>query len=337
MKKTLLLAYIALFITFLGPVLLRDRPAGEDEAAPETPAPAASAGAETPVPAAGAEAETAAAPAPETICLLLEGETVTLDMQEYLAGVLAAEMPASFEPEALKAQAVAARTYAMYCALGKKHGDAQVCADFACCQAWLAEDKLRENWGDQYEANMEKILSAVAETEGEYLSYEGKPVFAAFHSSSAGATEDCGQVWNPRPYLVSVPSPETAEDVPNYISTLDCAPLDFRDTLLSAYPQADFTGEESAWIGERELDESGRVAFVTLGGVKIKGTELRSLFSLRSTAFTLEYRDGRFLFTVTGFGHGVGMSQYGAQVMAGEGADYTQILAHYYPGAVLIS
>lgn len=135
MKKTLLLAYIALFITFLGPVLLRDRPAGEDEQPRRRPLPPQAPERRPLVPAAGAEAETAAAPAPETICLLLEGETVTLDMQEYLAGVLAAEMPASFEPEALKAQAVAARTYAMYCALGKKHGDAQVCADFACCQA----------------------------------------------------------------------------------------------------------------------------------------------------------------------------------------------------------
>ena len=109
----------------------------------------------------------------------------------------------------------------------------------------------------------------------------------------------------------------------------------FRDTLLSAHPEADFTGDASGWVGEISRDESGRVASVVLGGVSVAGTELRSLFSLRSTAFELEY-DGGFHFTVRGYGHGVGMSQYGAKVMAEDGADYRAILAHYYPGCELI-
>ena len=132
-------------------------------------------------------------------------------------------------------------------------------------------------------------------------------------------------------------SPETAEDVPNFVSTVDCTPLDFRDTLLYAHPEADFTGEESGWIGEVRLDGSGRVASAVLGGVSMKGTELRQLFGLRSTAFCLEYTGESFRFTVTGYGHGVGMSQYGANVMAREGGTYTGILAHYYPGTVLVS
>ena len=119
------------------------------------------------------------------------------------------------------------------------------------------------------------------------------------------------------PYLVSVPSPETADDVPNYISTLRCSPIDFRDTVLSAHPEAD-------------------VASVVLGGVEVGGIELRSLFSLRSTAFELTYDSSAFTFTVTGFGHGVGMSQYGADKMARQGADYVQILTHYYPGTILV-
>lgn len=356
MKRTVLLAYTALFITFFVPFMqLR----GQTEAAPplespamESPLPAESQPLPAPPqastlpeessppetsPAPAIEPAMAESPAPEEIVLLLEdGRSQSMDMDEYVLGVLAAEMPAGFEPEALKAQAVAARTYAMYCAAGNKHGSAQVCADFGCCQAWISQDKLRENWGGDYEKNLEKLRSAVSETSGEYLSYEGAPVFAAFHSSSAGKTEDCGQVWNPRPYLVSVDSPETAQDVPNYISRLDCAPLDFRDTVLSACPEADFSGDEAGWIGEIVRDDSGRVASAELGGVKIKGTELRSLFSLRSTAFTLEYSDGRFIFTVTGFGHGVGMSQYGANVMAKSGAGYAGILTHYYPGAALV-
>ncbi len=354
MKRTVLLAYTALFITLFVPFMqLRGQtepaptealpPAEqitppEETAAPEETSPAASAP-QSPAASAPVSPDAApenASPAPQTIAVLTENGTEIMDMQEYIVGVLAAEVPASFAPEALKAQAVAARTYAMYCADGDKHGTAEVCTDFACCQAWISDERMRENWGGDYEPNIEKLRLAAAETEGEYLVYEGEPVFAAFHSSSAGMTEDCGQVWNPRPYLLSVSSPETAADVPNYISRLDCAPLDFRDTVLSLYPQADFSGDESGWIGDIQRDGSGRVSSVVLGGVEIKGTELRSLFSLRSTAFELKYEQGRFIFTVTGFGHGVGMSQYGANVMAQDGSDYAGILSHYYPGTALV-
>ncbi len=356
MKKTVLLAYTALFITFFVPFMqLRGQTEGvlpeeglsvssplpgESEPLPAPPQPGTlpeeSSPPETspspsPAPAAAAE------PAPKEIVLLLDdGTEQNMGLDEYVLGVLAAEMPAAFEPEALKAQAVAARTYAMYCAAADKHGSAQVCGDFGCCQAWISQEKMRENWGADFDMNLAKLQTAVTLTQGEYLAYEGAPVFAAFHSSSAGKTEDCGKVWNPRPYLVSVDSPETANDVPNYISRLDCAPLDFRDIVLSSCPDADFSGDEAEWVGEIIRDESGRVESAELGGVKIKGTQLRSLFSLRSTAFILEYTGGRFIFTVTGFGHGVGMSQYGANVMAKNGSDYAEILTHYYPGAVLV-
>ena len=336
MKKTILLSYLALFIVLGFPLLLQGRSLPQPEAEAPVPSAAESTAPETdsaPAPLAASAGE----PAPDSITVLTDGGAVTMDMQEYLVGVVAAEMPASFQEEALKAQAVAARTYAMYCALGQKHGDAQVCTDYTCCQAWQSEEALRQKWGGDYDACSQKIRAAVEATAGQYLSYEGQPVFAAFHSSSAGATEDCGQVWNPSPYLVSVSSPETAEDVPNFVSTVDCTPLDFRDTLLYAHPEADFTGEESGWIGEVRLDGSGRVASAVLGGVSMKGTELRQLFGLRSTAFCLEYTGESFRFTVTGYGHGVGMSQYGANVMAREGGTYTGILAHYYPGTVLVS
>ena len=336
MKKTILLSYLALFIVLGFPLLLQGRSLPQPEAEAPVPSAAESTAPETdsaPAPLAASAGE----PAPDSITVLTDGGAVTMDMQEYLVGVVAAEMPASFQEEALKAQAVAARTYAMYCALGKKHGEAQVCTDYTCCQAWQSEEALRQKWGGDYDACSQKIRAAVEATAGQYLSYEGQPVFAAFHSSSAGATEDCGQVWNPSPYLVSVSSPETAEDVPNFVSTVDCTPLDFRDTLLYAHPEADFTGEEGGWIGEVRLDGSGRVASAVLGGVSMKGTELRQLFGLRSTAFCLEYTGESFRFTVTGYGHGVGMSQYGANVMAREGGTYTGILAHYYPGTVLVS
>lgn len=346
MKKTVFLAYVALFFCFLLPALRLDRPGPQTPAQAESPtpaspvpaaaAPAPLAGEEEPAPAPSQAPAQAAPPAPETLEVLLpDGSIETMDMQEYLTGVVAAEMPASFALEALKAQAVAARSFALYCAQGDKHGQADVCTDYACCQAWTDDAALREKWGENYDRYAQKIRSAVEETKGEYLSYEGKAVFAAFHSSSAGATEDCGAIWNPLPYLVSVSSPETAGDVPNYVSTLECAPIDFRDVILSAHPEADFSGDEAEWVGELTRDASGRVKSALLGGVAVSGTQLRSLFSLRSTAFELEYTGGSFLFTVTGFGHGVGMSQYGARVLAENGSDYAAILAHYYPGTTL--
>ncbi len=335
MKKVLFLAYTALALVVLLPVAFPRSAGSAEPAAPTAADPALlSLTLDEPLPAQAAMPE--ALPVPETVRLLREnGEIEELALQDYLTGVLAGEMPAAFPEEALKAQAVAARSYTLYCSAAHKHGDADVCADPGCCQAWLSEEQMRVNWGADYEQNLERIRGAVDATEGEALSYQGEPVFAAFHSSSAGATEDCGAIWNPQPYLVSVESPETAGDVPGYVSTLRCAPLDFRDVILSAYPEADFSGAAEDWVGPIRRDASGRVESAALGGVEIPGTALRRLFSLRSTAFTLEYRDGSFLFTVTGFGHGVGMSQYGAMVMARGGADYVQILAHYYPGTLL--
>lgn len=337
MKRVLLAAYAAFFLTFAMTFIQCRTTAAPEKNEYMHPAnePAATAGVWTFTPEPTTTPELAAAlapyPAPETVTVKNGDEVQEMDMQSYLVGVVAAEMPASFEPEALKAQSVAARSYALYCAATGRHGDtAQVCTDFACCQAWSSEDTLRRNWGDSYDEKLEKIKSAVEATAGEYLCYDGAPVFAAFHSSSAGATEDCGAIWNARPYLISVDSPETAEEVPNYISSVELSALDFRDTVLYARPDADFTGDESGWIGEITRDGSGRVASAVLGGEKLSGTELRSLFSLRSTAFTLEYAGSSFLFTVTGFGHGVGMSQYGANILAKQGLSAEEIVQHYF-------
>ena len=342
-KQAIFLAYAAIVITF-SMAFLRDRIEGSEPLPSPEPTQARELSAvlrPSPTPEVSAPPtpeptlRPADRPAPQTVAVLHAGEVCEVELQDYLIGVVAAEMPADFESEALKAQAVAARTYALYCACSGRHEEADVCTDFACCQAWKSREDMESGWGDGFEENYEKIRSAVEETAGEYLCYEGQAVFAAFHSSSAGATEDCGAIWNALPYLVSVSSPETEESVPGYVSCLEQSPLDFRDTLLYAHPEADFSGPEDGWIGEIRLDDSGRVACAVLGGVEFSGTELRELFSLRSTAFTLDY-DGRFRFTVTGFGHGVGMSQYGANVMASQGADYRTILAHYYPGTELV-
>ena len=156
-----------------------------------------------------------------------------------------------------------------------------------------------------------------------------------FHSSSAGMTEDAAEVWSARPYLVSVDSPETAEDVPNYVTSVTVSEAGFAETIHSAYPDIQLSGESAFWLGAVTRDGSGRVETVDVGGVTMKGSTLRSVLGLRSACFEWEAEDGKLIFYVTGYGHGVGMSQYGANQMAKEGADYREILTHYYTGVTV--
>lgn len=274
-----------------------------------------------------------------TLTVLQGGETRAVSMTEWLPGVVAAEMPASFEPEALRAQAVAARTYILDRAAhhAQSHPDADLCTDPTCCCAWASEAALREKWGGEADENLARTRAAVSETDGQYLVYDGEPIRAVFHSSSAGTTESSEALWGALPYLVSVSSPETAADVPNYVSAVDVSADDFRAAILAAHPSCALDGDAAQWLGEAAYDESGRVSTQAVGGETLTGAEMRRLLSLRSTAYTVQYADGVFHFTVTGYGHGVGMSQYGANVMAKAGSGYADILSHYYPGTELVT
>ncbi|NCB51481.1 MAG: stage II sporulation protein D [Clostridia bacterium] len=322
MKLTVILALIALVIALAFPLIL----AGTSST-PQTEPTAVS----TPEPAA-AEADDAF-----SFTVLTDGEVKTVTLSEWLPGVLAGEMPVLFESEALKAQAVSARTFIIYrCSNGvPAHPEADICDDAACCAAHITEDELREKWGDDYEEYWAKIVAAVEATDGEHLTYEGQTIQAVFHSSSPGFTENSSALWDGLPYLVSVSSPETETDVPGYVTEVEVSVSDFASSLRAAGIGADLSGTPDLWVGDLVLDESGRVASALIGGTAVGGAELREIFSLRSTAFTLEYIKGAFLFTVTGYGHGVGMSQYGANVMAQNGSSYAEILQHYYPGTHL--
>lgn len=320
MMKRLLLSSMLLTCVTLAVVIMTTRVPVTPQAAPTPPA---------------ATAKTLDADEKRYITVLCGDEPVKMTVRHYLVGVVAAEMPVSFEPEALKAQAVAARSYLQRFLADPKHDNADICAKSDCCQAYLSIAKLREKWGDSFDTYIKKVRSAVAATDGEYLSYGGKAALTAFHSSSAGVTEESGAIWSELPYLKSVDSPETADSVPNYVSTLSLADIDFRDTILYLKPEADMTGEAGTWVSKIERNSSGRVQSATIGKVKFTGAELRKLFSLRSTAFELKHTDGQFTFTVTGYGHGVGMSQYGANTMAKSGTSYKEILDHYYPGTTL--
>lgn len=261
-----------------------------------------------------------------------DSTTTTMTMTDYLTGVVAAEMPAAFEVEALKAQAVAARTYALYKASKKEH-DGDVCTDYTHCQAYITTAQMQENWGSDYELYYKKIHDAVKATEGEYIAYEEEPVMAVFHSMGGGYTENSSDVWGEHvPYLVSVESPGE-EAAANYNSTLEMPFESFKAIIMAEFPDATLSSPMD--VSEPVLTDGGHVKSIIIGSVNISGTKMRSLFSLRSTKFTLSFENDKVIFSVTGYGHGVGMSQYGANAMAKEGKTYREILTHYYSGTTI--
>ena len=278
----------------------------------------------------------------EAVLQVFDGEkTVEMTMAEYLPGVVRGEMPASFEEEALKAQAVAERTFIYYhMAGGRKaaHPEADACMDHRCCNAWTAADKAVEKWGDKAAEYEEKIQKAVRETDGQVMLYDGKPILAAFHSSSAGVTASSGDVWvTDLPYLKSVESPEGEGSVPNYYSVNTFTGQQLREKVLESYPEAVLEGPAEGWITDVTENGSGRVESLRLGGVLLKGTQVRSLLGLRSACFTVESGADSVTFRVTGYGHGVGMSQYGANELARQGKDWQEILQWYYQGVSICS
>lgn len=289
-------------------------------------------GAEADKPAAEQTACEAAAPveSDEAVVRLLCGEeTIDLQAADYLTSVLLCEMPSSFELEALKAQAVAARTFLWKQAAGGKHENADLCADSACCQAWRGEEELRETFGDGFDAAWEKAARAVYETKDEVLVYDGALIDATYFSCAGGNTEAAIAVWGTDvPYLQSVSSPD--EDALRARSEAEFSLSEFRSIIEAADSTADLSGESSSWLGGVTRTEGGGVDEMQIGGSTFKGIQLRKLFNLRSTCFTLELTEDTAVFHVRGYGHRVGMSQYGAQHLAQSGFSYRVILQYYY-------
>lgn len=259
----------------------------------------------------------------------------TLSMQEYLTGVVLAEMPASFEPEALKAQAVAARTFTLRQMDGGKHADCDLCGDSACCQAWTSRESLQSKLGSAWRQYWEKAAAAVAETDGQVLTYNGSLIDAVYFSCSGGFTEDAVAVWGSEiPYLQSVES--AGEESASKFESQVSVPLQrFRELVIQANPQAVLTGPASGWFGAVTATEGGGVNTMEIGGCTFRGTELRTLFGLNSACFTVSVTQEAIEFSVRGYGHRVGMSQYGANAMALAGKTYEEILLHYYTGVTL--
>lgn len=303
-------------------------------AAPDSSAPTAD---EPPAAATEARGEADSA---RTLRVLHGGALEEMTMRDYLLGVLRAEMPASFELEALKAQAVAARTYTLYrMRAGEiaRHPEADACDDITCCKAFETAETAAAAWGERAAEYEEKLARAVAETDGELLVYEGEPVLAVFFSSAAGHTQGAGEVWqSDLPYLQSVESPEDDSLVPNYYSLVSFSADEFRARLTAAYPDIDLSGSAEHFVTDITRNDAGFVSTLTVGGRVLRGNELRTALGLRSPAFTLSVSGDTLTFRVTGYGHGVGMSQYGANAMARGGSSYRDILTHYYTGAQIV-
>ena len=279
-----------------------------------------------------AEGERSRAEGMQTLRLLTADGVVRIDADEYLTCVVLSELPASFCEETMKAQAVAARTYAFRALTHGKHADADLCDDPACCQAFSSKQTLRERLGDAFDAAWDKASSAVAETEDLILCSGGEPIEAVYYSCSGGRSEDAVAVWGGDvPYLRSVDSPGE-EFAPRFESEV-CVPFsEFRAKLERESGEASFSVLPQDWIGKATYTNGGAVDTIVLGGVRFSGTRVRSLFALPSAKFTVGVESDAVSFRCRGYGHGVGMSQYGAEAMARAGKDWREIVAHYYTG-----
>ena len=262
------------------------------------------------------------------------GEVEQVNIDDYLCNVVSAEMPADYEIEALKAQAVVARTYTIYKINNKKHENADICDDSTCCQAWVDKETRFSRWEEsKRESNWEKIQKCVQETQGQIITYQNQPINAFFHANSGGKTELPVNVWGGTglPYLQVV---ETAgeEGYKQYESEVELTQDELIEKLKTKYSDIsiDFSNQEDLKI--LEYTDSGRVKTVKFGNHEISGVETRTLLGLKSTNFEISKENDKIKFTVKGYGHGVGMSQTGADAMAKQGKNYKEIINHFYSG-----
>ena len=262
------------------------------------------------------------------------GEIETVNIDDYLCNVVSAEMPANFELEALKAQAIVARTYTVYKAQHPKHENADICDDSTCCQAWISKEDRLARWEEsQRESNWDKICEAVNSTKGKIITYNNEPINAFFHSNSGGVTEIPVNVWGGSgyPYLQSV---ETSgeEGYTQYASEVTLSKEEVLNKLKEKYSdiQIDFSNSEDIKI--LEYTEGTRVKTIKFGNHNISGVEARTIFGLKSTNFEVSIDGDNIKFSVKGYGHGVGMSQTGADSMAKQGSSAEDIIKHFYTG-----
>lgn len=258
--------------------------------------------------------------------LTQEGDVHVMELEQYVLGVVLAEMPAEFEKEALKAQAVVTRTYTLRRLQRRdRHDNAAVCTSHNCCQAYVTKDQFLAK--GETVAGYEKIAQAVEDTRGQVLTYNGEYAEATYFSCSGGRTEDALAVWGEIiPYLQAVDSPGE-ENAEQYWTSVHFTAEEFEAAL-----GRNLSGAPRSWFGKRTFTPGDGVQTMEIGGITYTGIHLRELLGLNSTAFTMTVENGGITVETLGKGHRVGMSQYGADAMARSGSVYDEILMHYYRG-----
>lgn len=255
------------------------------------------------------------------------GEISVISARDYILGVVSAEMPAAYHTEALKAQAVAAYTFALCRKEENKKEDYDVTGDSSVDQAYIDKEGRSKKWGDESEKYTNKILSAIDAVLGQTVTYDGKTALTLYTAISGGKTESSKNIWGrDYPYLTAV---ESVGDLlsPNYLSSVTLS----EDEVKEKLPEIAEIKSKN-WFSDPKYSDSGTVMSMTFGTITLKGTEIRHALGLRSANFDVTAKDGKFTFTVRGYGHGVGMSQYGANYMAQQGSTYKEILLWYYSG-----
>lgn len=273
------------------------------------------------------EMPTLGPPGHTVLVYMPEGNVVQMSMEDYLVGVILAEMSTDFEMAALQAQAVAARTYALRRQGEGRHPSGAVCTDSNCCQAYVEVAAYLDGLG--YQVDVDRARQAAETTCGEVITFEGQCIEATYFSCAGGKTEDAAAVWGVSyPYLKAVESPEESDR--HHKVRVELSEEELEDKLGRV-----LYGTPESWLGWTTYTAGGGVKTVFFGGQRYQGTEFRSLLGLPSTAFTLEPTENGICATTCGKGHRVGMSQCGAQIMALEGSTYREILLHYYQGVSL--
>jgi stage II sporulation protein D len=271
------------------------------------------------------------------------GKILTVDDRTFLCGAVAAEMSPLAPAEALKAQAVASYTY--YSRLRESQrkspssasGGADFTADPQNWNIYVTKEEMQKRWGSNYGKYYGTLSTVAGAVSGQVLKYSGQLIDATYFAISSGNTEDAEDVWGTKcAYLVSVASPCDAF-AGGYRTTVSYSEAEMKTRIRNAAPKADLSGPASGWVGKTERSGAGGVKTIVLGGQTVTGGKARSAFALRSSNFTVSYANGQFTFSVLGYGHGVGMSQTGAEAMARQGSGYKQILAWYYPSSTLTS
>lgn len=274
-----------------------------------------------------------------TLTLLAEGALRTYTLHDYLCGLLCAELPADFPEEAWKAQAVAARSYALYKMEQEPpagHLGADLCADHTCCAAFRAPDGVLAAWGAAARPLLDKAAAAADATDGILALYDGAVICAVWHSASAPYTAAAHQVWGGEvPYLQEAESPG-GERSPRYRTETRIPAAECRQILLEALPGVGLGTDPAGWFSDPVRSRGGYLISLTVGGLPVRGAALRSWLGLPSAALTWKMEGEDLIFSATGTGHGAGMSQYGAAAMAEQGCGYGEILTHYYKGIKLL-